>query len=87
MEVKRFNMMDQPIRIGIVGSRSAAEFHFEAYQRSVTVDVEVVGVTSTTEEHREKFAKEQGIIAFSSLDEKLPEVDVIDNCTAGTMFK
>jgi len=80
-------MMDQPIRIGIVGSRYAAEFHYESYQRSVTVDVEVVGVTSTTEEHREKFAKEWGIIAFSSLDETLPEVDVVDNCTAGTMFK
>lgn len=76
-------MMEQPIRIGIVGSRYAAEFHFEAYQRSATVDVEVVGVTSITEEHREKFAKERGIIAFSSLDEMLPEVDVVDNCTAG----
>ena len=76
-------MMVQPIRIGIVGSRYAAEFHFEAYQRSATVDVEVVGVTSITEEHREKFAKERGIIAFSSLDEMLPEVDVVDNCTAG----
>lgn len=80
-------MMDQPIRIGIVGSRYATEFHYESYQRSVTVDVEVVGVTSTTEEHCEKFAKEWGIIAFGSLDETLPEVDVVDNCTAGTMFK
>jgi hypothetical protein len=32
-------------------------------------------------------AKKWGIIAFSSLDETLPEVDVVDNCTAGTVFK
>ena len=75
--------MNQPIRIGIAGSRFAAEFHYEAYQRATAVDVEVVGVTSITEEHREKFAKDRGIIAFSSLDEMLPEVDVVDNCTPG----
>ena len=43
----------------------------------------MVGVTSITKEHREKFAEERGIIAFKSLDEMLPEVDVVDNCTPG----
>ncbi len=76
-------MMNQPIRIGIAGSRYAAEFHYEAYQRATTVDVKVVGVTSIAEEHREKFARKRGIIAFSSLDQMLPEVDVVDNCTPG----
>ncbi len=76
-------MMDQPIRIGIVGSRYAAEFHYEAYQRITGIDVKVVGVTSITREHREKFAKERGIQAFNSLDEMLSEVDVVDNCTPG----
>jgi predicted dehydrogenase len=76
-------MMDQPIRIGIVGSRYAAEFHYEAYQRITAFDVKVVGVTSITTEHREKFAEERGVIAFNSLDEMLPEVDVVDNCTPG----
>jgi predicted dehydrogenase len=76
-------MMDQPIRIGIVGSRYAAEFHYEAYQRITGIDVKVVGVTSITQEHREKFAKKRGIQAFNSLDEMLSEVDVVDNCTPG----
>ena len=76
-------MMAAPIRVGIVGSRYAAEFHYEAYQRVTGLDVNVVGVTSVTRENREKFAKERGIKAFRSLDEMLPEVDVLDNCTPG----
>jgi len=75
--------MESTIRIGIVGSRYAAEFHHEGYQRVTGTDVKVVGVTSVTKEHREKFAKERGIKAFHSLDEMLPEVDVVDNCTPG----
>ena len=75
--------MESTIRIGIVGSRYAAEFHYEAYQRVTGTDVKVVGVTSVTKEHRERFAKERGIKAFDSLDEMLPEVDVVDNCTPG----
>ena len=52
-------MIEQPIRIGIVGSRYAAEFHYEAYQRITGIDVNVIGVTSITREHREKFAKNE----------------------------
>ena len=75
--------MEGPIRVGIVGSRYAAEFHYEAYQRTTGMDVKVLGVTSVTKEHREGFARERGIKAFNSLDEMLPEVDVVDNCTPG----
>jgi len=75
--------MESTIRIGIVGSRYAAGFHCEAYQRIAAIDVKVVGVTSISREHRERFAKERGINAFNSLDEMLPEVDVVDNCTPG----
>lgn len=60
-------MMDGPIHVGIVGSRFAAEFHYEAYQRVTGIDVNVVGVTSVTRENREKFAKERGIKAFNPL--------------------
>ena len=41
--------MEEPIRIGIVGSRFAAQFHYTAYQRVTGIDVEVVGVTSLIE--------------------------------------
>jgi predicted dehydrogenase len=74
-------IMSSTIRVGIVGSRYAAEFHFDAYQRVTGVDVKVVGVTSLTKEHREKFAKERGIQVFDSLDEMLPDVDVVDYCS------
>jgi len=75
--------MNNSIRIGIVGSRFAAQFHYTAYQRVTGIEVEVVGVTSLTREHREDFAKKRGIKAFDSLEEMLPEVDVIDVCTSG----
>jgi len=75
--------MNNSIRIGIVGSRFAAQFHYTAYQRVTGINVEVVGVTSLTREHREDFAKKRGIRAFDSLEEMLPEVDVIDVCTPG----
>ena len=73
----------QPIRVGIVGSRFAAAFHYEAYRRVTGHAVEVVGVTSSTEAHRREFAEQRGIRAFASLAEMLPEVDAIDNCTPG----
>jgi len=75
--------MNGPIRIGIVGSRFAASFHYEAYRRVTGVKVNLVGVTSTTKEHREEFAKKRGIKAFESLDQMLSEVDVVDICTPG----
>ena len=69
--------MNGPTRIGIVGSGFAARFHYEAYRRVTGVKVNLVGVTSTTKEHREEFAKKRGIKAFESLDQMLPEVDVV----------
>jgi len=75
--------LKNPIRVGIVGSRFAAQFHYTSYQRVTGIDVEVVGVTSLTREHREDFAKKHGIKSFDSLEEMLPEIDVIDVCTPG----
>jgi predicted dehydrogenase len=75
--------MGDPIRIGIVGSRFAAEFHYTSYQRVTGIDVEVVGVTSLTKEHCEHFAEKRGIRVFHSFEEMLPEIDVADVCTPG----
>ena len=75
--------MSQTIRVGIVGSRYAAEFHYTAYQRVTGIQVKVVGVTSVMEEHREEFAEKRGIEAFDSIDKMIPQVDVIDVCTPG----
>jgi predicted dehydrogenase len=59
--------MGDPIRIGIVGSRFAAEFHYTAYQRVTGLEVKVVGVTSLTKEHCEHFVEKRGIRVFYSL--------------------
>jgi len=74
-------MINNPIRIGIVGCSFAANFHYNSYQRVTNLQVNVVGITSLTREHREDFACNCGIKAFNSLEEMLPEVDVIDICT------
>jgi len=76
--------MAEPIRVGIVGARFAARFHWEGYRRVYGVPVEVVGVTSKSVESRETFARERGIQAFSSVEALCDACDVIDLCTPGS---
>jgi len=38
--------MERPIRVGIVGSRFAAEFHYTAYQGVTSIDVKVASVST-----------------------------------------
>lgn len=72
--------MPSPIRIGIVGARFAARFHWEGYRRVSAVPVEVVGVTSKSPESRDAFAREHRIRAFPTLEEMCDAADVIDIC-------
>jgi predicted dehydrogenase len=83
IKIREVKIMGKPIRVGIVGSLYAAEFHYTAYQRVTGLEVKVVGVTSLTKEHRKDFARKRGIKAFNSLQEMFPEVEVIDICTPG----
>ncbi len=76
--------MASPVRIGIVGARFAARFHWEGFRRVYGVPVEVVGVASKSPESREDFARERGIKAFKSLEELIDNVDVVDLCTPGS---
>lgn len=69
--------MREPLRIGIAGAGFAARFHLE----NVPPSAQVVGVTSARAESREAFASAHGIRAFSSVEEMLPEIDVLDICT------
>jgi predicted dehydrogenase len=73
--------MDNTIRVGIVGARFAARFHWEGLNRVHGVPVRVVGVTSQTPEAREAFAEEKKIQSFPTLAELCQAVDVIDLCT------
>ena len=76
--------MSEPIRIGIVGAGFAARFHWEGYQRVYGTEVQVVGVTSSSAESREAFARQRGIKAFASLEELCEAADVVDLCTPGS---
>jgi len=69
------------IRVGIVGSRFAAQFHWDGYQRVYGVPVTVAGVTSRSRESAESFARAHGVRAFNSMAELCDAVDVIDLCS------
>ena len=73
--------MTKPVRVGFVGARFAANFHWQAIRRVYGVPVELVGVTSRTPEARDKFARETGMRAFDSFAELCAAVDVVDLCT------
>lgn len=73
--------MPEPIRVGIVGSRFAARFHREGYQRVYGVPVRVVGVTSRSRESAATFAREHQVAAFDSLAQLSEAADVIDLCS------
>ena len=70
--------MVEPLRVGIAGAGFAARFHLENYPPGAA---RVVGVTSARRESREAFAVQRGLIAFESVAEMLPEIDVLDICT------
>jgi len=73
--------MKKPIRVGIVGARFAARFHWEGLNRVHGVPVEVVGVTSKTPQARDAFAQEHKIRSFANFADLCQAVDVVDLCT------
>ena len=79
-------MSKSPLRIGIVGSGFAANFHYASYLRQGT-KVCVKGCFSHTEEKRKKFAADKGIKAFATFDEMLEHVDVVDICAPGNVHE
>jgi len=76
--------MGEPIRVGIVGARFAARFHWEGYRRVYGAPVQVVGVTAKSAESREAFARQRGVQVFSSFEALADAVDVVDLCTPGS---
>jgi predicted dehydrogenase len=73
--------MEKVVRVGFVGSRFAARFHWEALRRVYGVPIDMVSVTSKTAEARDAFARETGMRAFDSFEELCGAVDVVDLCT------
>ena len=75
--------MESRVRVGIVGAKFAARFHFEGLRRVYGVPVEIVGVTSRTKETAESFARERGLKAFATFEELCDACDVVDLCSPG----
>ena len=73
--------MAEAIRVGIVGARFAARFHWEGLSRVYGVPLQVVGVTSKTAEARDGFARDKGIRSFDTFDQLCDAVDVVDICS------
>jgi len=73
--------MAKTIRVGLLGARFAARFHWDGYRARLRDSGAVVGVTSKSAESREAFAREHGIEAFGTLEEICEVADVIDVCT------
>jgi predicted dehydrogenase len=69
--------MTNPIRVGIAGAGFAARFHFD----HMPAGAKVVGVTSPRKESREDFAVKHHIKAYESVDQMLPDIDVLDICS------
>src|SRR2546426_3334890 len=70
--------MVNQLRIGIAGTGFAGRFHLENF---ADTGAQVVGATSSRPESRNAFASRYGIRSFASVEEMLPEIDVLDICT------
>ncbi len=67
-----------PLKLGIAGSGFAGKFHHRTLRGLPAL---TVGVTSSRAVSREAFAAEFGVRAYASVDEMLPDIDVLDICT------
>ena len=73
-------MKKPQLRTGIVGAGFSARFHFEAVQRIVCANVDVVGVHARTGTSTRAFADKHAIEAFDNLDALLDSIDVLHVC-------
>lgn len=75
--------MQNKLRIGIVGSKFAANFHHHAYHSLAGLGIKVIGCYSPTKNHRDRFAAKRNIKSFTTFEDMLREVDVVDICAPG----
>ncbi len=69
--------MPATLRLGIAGVGFAGSFHLE----NMPSGLEVVGVTSARQESRDAFAAKHGLQTYESVDQMLPDIDILDICT------
>ena len=69
--------MADVLRVGIVGSKFAAEFHYDGYQSQRALGVQVAGCYSPTKKNRDEFAASRGIKSFESFEEMCDRIDFL----------
>jgi len=69
------------LRVGIVGTGFAGDFHEVNLRRISGLDVQITAVTSLREESRKAFGAERDIPVYPDIPAMLPHVDVLDICS------
>lgn len=69
------------LRVGLVGTGCAGQFHVECLRRVYGVQVEIAGVTSRTPESRQRFGARHDIRVFDDVESMLPHIDLLDICS------
>lgn len=73
--------MLRKIRVGLVGTGFAGEFHIESLRKVYGVEVEVAGITSQRAASRNAFGAKHGVRVFDSVEAMLPHIDLLDVCS------
>lgn len=69
------------LKVGIIGSGFAANFHYEALKRVHSVLLEIRGAYSTTQENLSAFTVPKNIESFERLADLIEACDVLHVCT------
>lgn len=80
-------MGNKMIKVGLVGSGFAANFHFCSYLKIPGIHVKVTTVYSKNKKNCQKFAYQRKIIPSSSMEELINQVDVVDLCVPGFLHE
>ena len=73
--------MGEKLRIGLIGTGFAGDFHVRTLRRVYGTEVEIAGVTSLRAASREAFGAKWGIPVFDSPAAMLDRIDVLDVCS------
>lgn len=69
------------LRIGMIGTGFASEFHVKCLRKVYGLEVDIAGVTSLRAESREAFGAKHNIPVFTDIAAMLDRVDVLDICS------
>ena len=73
--------MEKTLRIGLVGTGFAGDFHERCLKRVHGVEVEIAGVTSLRKTSRDAFGAARNIPVFDSVEAMLDRIDLLDVCS------